>query len=190
MASIDPERHSQKYPLVMRHLGNQRGAAMVLALLVSAAVLAVSVGVMEMSDRSTEISGAGKGYRTVDEAADGSINVIQDTIHYRINGEPMPQNLIVDNLDGTGNCFDQAIIVANQACNVRLKLPSTLGGHFTANVQVEKLDSQIKEGGRIEFPPSNTGAGNNLVTFYRISATAVGPKNVRAEKTVFYRLGD
>ncbi len=187
MAIVNIKRSSEKYPLVSRPFRNQRGAAVIIALILSAAALAISTGVMEVSNRSTQISGTGKSYRTVAEAADGSISVIQDAIHYRINGDP-----VSGVIDDSSGCFDRALIQSgsSNSCEVGLDLPSDLGGHFTAKVTLEKLYSQVKEGGRIEFPPSTSGSGTDLATYYRISALAVGPQNVRAEKTVLYRLGD
>ncbi len=187
MASAKCKRLAEKYSLVSRPLANQRGAAIVLALLISAAVLAVSAGVLNVSIRSTEISGTGKSYGTVEEAADGAVNVIQDAIYYRINGGDIP-GILVDNLDNQGDCFDEALINFNQVCTLQLDLPGTLDAHYNAHVTIEHLYSQVKVGGRIEFPPSTGGAGNNLASYYRISAEAVGPKNLRAEKNVLYRL--
>lgn len=187
MAIIDLKCCAEKYSLVSRPLRNQRGAAIIIALIISAAVLAVSSGVLEFSTRSTEISGAGKSYRTVAEAADGSIRVIQDAINYRVNGD---SSIDTDVIDDSGSCFDSALITTGNSCDLALELPNSLGGHYTATVTLEKLYSQVKVGGRLEFPPSSGGSGNDLATYFRISALAVGPKNVRAEKTVLYRLGD
>lgn len=185
MAIVKLKRCAEKHPLVSRPLRNQRGAAVIIALILSAAVLAISSGVLDVSTRSTEISGSGKSYRTVAEAADGSINVIKDAINYRVNGDSLASVI-----DDSSNCFDSALITAGSSCDLALTLPSSLGGHYSASITLEKLYSQVKVGGRLEFPPSTGGSGNDLATYYRISALAVGPNNVRAEKTVLYRLGD
>lgn len=170
---------------MMRKLArDEAGIALVTVLILSAVVLIMAAGVLFFVTQSTTMSGVTKSYATAVEAADGSISVLKDAIGRRMRGGALPPML-----SDSGGCFDNAIVAGVPACTVALALPSAVGADFNVTITVERLYAKGLAGGRLEFGRSaGSGGYSNVAVYYRITATAVGPKNTRAEKSILYRL--
>lgn len=164
-------------------LGNQKGIALVVALLISAALLATALGVLHFVERSTAMSGVGRVYATAEEAADGAANLMRDVINLTMWGSPIP-----DVFSDPEACLEEAIFGnAGTTCPVGLSLPASLGeGNYAAQVTVERLYSIVLPGGRIEFAAAGSGV-NTTAVFYRIISRVTGPRGTSAESSVLYR---
>lgn len=170
-------------------LRTQKGVALIVALLMSVAIMALAAGVLYFLTQSTTMSGAGKRYATAAEAADGAVNVMKDSINLIMWGEAITALPIA-----TGNCSAQtydisyAVLNNNATCVTTINLPSSLGGSYTANVTVTRLYSVTLPGGRLEFARS-TGGVSSTAIFYRITATVTGTgsDNSVAEDSALYR---
>jgi Tfp pilus assembly protein PilX len=169
---------------------NQRGIALVMALLISVAIMAMIFGTLLIIDRSTQISGAGKAYSTAEEAADGAVNILKDAVNLAMWGEPMADTLFLD----AGECddsvstvdnLDDAVLLDGSVCVTRIELPGTMT-NYTATVTLERLYSVIPPGARLEFARSSGGASSAMI-FFRITTKVVGPNNTTAENSVLYR---
>lgn len=173
-----------------RHvLANQRGIALVMALLISVAIMAMVTGTLLMINRSTQISGAGKVYGTAEEAADGAVNIMKDAINLAMWGEPMAAVFEDDGActSGTVVDLDAAALLDGSVCVTRINLESTaLDASYTATVTLERLYSVIPPGARLEFSRASGGASSALI-FFRITTKVVGPNNATAENSVLYR---
>lgn len=164
-------------------LRTQKGVALIVALLMSVAIMALAAGVLYFLTQSTTMSGAGKRYATAAEAADGAVNVVKDSINLIMWGEAITAL--------TGNCSEgyalsNAVLNNNTTCSTAIDLPAPLGGSYTANVTVTRLYSVTLPGGRLEFARSAGGVSSNAI-FYRITATVTGPDNSVAENSALYR---
>lgn len=171
----------------MRRLKNQRGAALIIALIISMALLATAMGVLYFIERSTAMSGAVRRYETAAEAADGAVNLMRDTINLTMWGDPVPAVFTLP--DGDPDCLVNAIFGNGLTCEVSLTLPDSVGGSYEATVKVERLYSVVLPGGRIEFAAAGAGV-NPTAVFFRINATAVGTQassTETAESSVLYR---
>lgn len=192
METTHPEHRPQKPQMSPGRLGNQRGIALILALLMSFAIMAMVTGVLYVVSQSTQLSTAGKGYATAEEAADGAINVMKDAVNLTLWGEPVADVLPdVNCVDSAGNDLgyklDTAILNQNSECTTTMNLGSTvLGGNFSAMVTIERLFSKALPGGRLEFARSAGGLSSTAI-FFRISATVTGPNRTRAENSALYR---
>lgn len=170
-------------------LSNQRGIALVMALLVSVAIMALITGTLLMIDRSTQISGAGKVYGTAEEAADGAVNIMKDSINLSLWGEPMASVFENDGIcaNNTATNLDAAALVDGSVCVTSINLAGTaLDTRYTATVTLERLYSVIPPGARLEFSRASGGASSALI-FYRISTKVEGPNGITAENSVLYR---
>lgn len=167
----------------MRLVKNEKGIALIFALLMSMAIMAMVTGVLYFIDQSTVMSGAGKRYATASEAADGAVNVIKDTINQTFWGEPPAAGLFP-----TGNCLASAILGEISSCsNVTFNLPSAMGGTYTATVTVERLYSASLPGGRLEFSRSAGGLASSAI-FFRITTKVTDTNtNTTAENAALYR---
>lgn len=172
-----------------RHiLANQKGIALVMALLVSVAIMALITGTLLMIDRSTQVSGAGKVYGTAEEAADGAVNILKDAINLAMWGEPMADNVFADDgacSSGTVANLDAAVLANGSVCVTSIELPGTMD-NYTATIVLERLYSVIPPGARLEFSRASGGASSALI-FFRISTKVVGPNGITAENSVLYR---
>lgn len=163
-------------------LRNDKGIALVMALVISLVVMLTITGVLYFIIQSTTMSGAGKRYATAAEAADGAVEVMKDAINLMMVGDSIAALPIVD---GPPPCLVNAILSENQICTTTITLPGTVSG-FTATVVVERLYSSTLVGGRIEF--ARGGGAPTTGVFYRINTTVAGPAGTSAETTALYRL--
>lgn len=162
-----------------RWIGNERGVALVIALIISLAVMAMVTGMIYFTDQSTRISGVEKAYVTADDAAVGAVNVVKDTINLTMWGEPSAD------LFASGD-LKTAILNQGTTGSATIKLPSTIGSIYTATVSVQRLFSHSLPGSRLEFARGGGGV-NSTAIYFRITATVDGPNNTRAESSVLYR---
>jgi hypothetical protein len=168
---------------------NQRGIALVMALLISAAIMAMIFGTLLIINRSTQISGAGKAYNTAEEAADGAVNILKDAVNLAMWGEPMAAVFDDDGAcdSGTVANLDAAALLDGSVCVTTINLAGTaLNTRYTATVTLERLYSVIPPGARLEFARSAGGASGAMI-FFRITTKVVGPDNTTAENSVLYR---
>lgn len=167
-------------------LRTQKGVALIVALLMSVAIMALAAGVLYFLTQSTTMSGAGKRYATAAEAADGAVNVVKDSINLIMWGEAITALPIATGNCSEGYALSNAVLNNNTTCSTAINLPSALGGSYTANVTVTRLYSVTLPGGRLEFARSAGGVSSNAI-FYRITATVTGPDNSVAENSALYR---
>jgi Tfp pilus assembly protein PilX len=169
-----------------RWIGNERGVALVIALIVSLAVMAMVTGMLYFTDQSTKISGAGRAYATADQAADGAVDVLKDTINLTLLGVAPADLFAAGGLDH----LQSAILATSSPGAVEtatLTLPDSLGGHFTATVSVQRLFSVSLPGSRLEFARSGGSVASTAI-YFRITAKVVGPNNkATAESSALYR---
>jgi hypothetical protein len=169
---------------------NQRGIALVMALLVSAAIMAMILGTLLIINRSTQISGAGKAYNTAEEAADGAVNILKDAVNLAMWGEPMASVFPSAGACSSGSSvatLDAAALLDGSLCITTINLAGTaLDTTYTATVTLERLYSVIPPGSRLEFARSAGGASGAMI-FFRITTKVVGPNNTTAENSVLYR---
>jgi len=167
-------------------LAPERGIALVLALMMSLAIMAMAAGVLYVVNQSTQISGAGRNYSTASEAADGAVNLVKDIINLTLRVDPDLDNLLAEVVEKDPNnpCMVEAVInndTWNEAnpCKVTLDM----GNDFIANVSLTHL---YKLGlGTLEFA-SSTGTGTSAA-FYKISVQVTGPNNASADSSMLYR---
>ncbi|MBI5874448.1 MAG: hypothetical protein HZB81_01130 [Deltaproteobacteria bacterium] len=178
----------KKLTILNAKIMNDKGVALIIALLMSVAIMAMVAGVLYFLNQSTSMSGAGKRYATAAEAADGAVNVMKDSINLIMWGESILALPIQ-----TGNCSAQtydlayAVLNNNAACTTTINLLSTaLGGNYTATVTVTRLYSITLPGGRLEFARSAGGVSSTAI-FYRITTSVTGPDNSVAENSALYR---
>lgn len=179
----------KKLTILNAKIMNEKGVALIVALLMAVAIMALVAGVLYFLNQSTSMSGAGKRYATAAEAADGAVNVMKDSINLIMWGESISALPIA-----TGNCSAQtydisyAVINNNAPCGTTINLPSSLGGSYTADVTVTRLYSITLPGGRSEFARSAGGVSSTAI-FYRITATVrgTGSDNSVAENSALYR---
>lgn len=177
MEGHDPERDPEEYEMSMRPRMNEKGVALVTALLMSVAIMAMVVGVLYMINQSTAMSGAGKRYATAAEAADGAVELAKDAINMTMwNDTPALSN----------SCFQTALMENNTPCVTEATLLSTAGGEYNATITIVRLFSIDIPGGRLEFARSTGGAPSRAV-YFRITAKVAGPNNTSAENSALYR---
>jgi len=163
-------------------IGNERGIALIMALIITLVVFMLIMSTMYVTTISTKISGAGKRYASASEAADGAVEVMKDAINLVSYGDPIT-SLPMTDTSGLAN----ALTNINAPTKVTLNLSGTsLFQTYKAEIIVERLYSQALPGGRLEFARSAGGSGGTAV-YYRISTIVTGPNNSRAETTALYR---
>jgi len=169
---------------------NQRGVALITALLMSLVIMAMVTGTLYFVTQSTKMTGAGKRYATAQDAADGTIDLMKDVINFTIWGGDITQedglkDIIVEKVP-SNPCLAKAVIInPGLTCTVDITLPGEIGD-FNAEVTLERLFSKTLPGGRLEFAQSAGGAPSNAV-FFRISTEVKGPGNTTAENSALYR---
>lgn len=165
----------------MQSIRNQRGVALLTALIMSLIIMAMVTGVLYFVTQSTKMSGAGKRYATADEAATGATDVMKDSIDLVLwNGSP--SNLLNDQ---TG-CFVDAVNTSGVPCVVSMRMPDSMRGFYNAEITFERLFSRSLPGGRLEFARAAGGAPSTAI-FYRINTVVTGPGNSKAETSALYR---
>jgi hypothetical protein len=135
---------------------NEKGMALIVALLMSLTIMAMVTGVIYFVTQSTTMSGAGKRYANAEDAADGAVNVVKDTINLALWGEPVaaifPNSGACDS--GTAADIVSAILTDGSTCSTTINLPGAVNQFFTANVTVERLSSFSLVPGR-RGPPNH-----------------------------------
>ena len=166
-------------------LASESGIALVLALIMSLAIMAMAAGVLYFVNQSTHISGAGKNYTTASGAADGAVNFMKDVINLTLRADPDLDNLLLQGSWDPPACITDAEAVLTVWNVGTLPCVSTvdMGNGFTANISLAHL---YKLGlGTLEFA-SSTGTGSSAA-FYKISVQVTGPNNASADSSMLYR---
>lgn len=176
------QRNSITVKSSIKLLQCQRGVALVVALLFSLAIMALVTGTLYFVTQSTTLSGAGKVYATAEEAADGAVNVLKDSINLAIWGGDLATVFSEDDIDS----LTAAIMNDGGSATATLNLPSGLSGNFQATVTVQRLYSVGLPGGRLEFARAAGGVAGTAI-FFRITAVVTGPGNAYAENSALYR---
>ncbi len=164
----------------MKQLRNEKGIALMTALLMSLVIMLIVLGTHFFTIQSTKISGLGKAYATADEAAAGAVDIVKDSINSAFNAGG------ISALFPSENNFTTALYTTGTVCNTSISLPSSLGGQFTATISMERLFSRGMPGSRLEFSRAAGGAPGTAI-YFRITARVDGPNDTRAENSVFYR---
>jgi len=165
-------------------LSTNNGIALIAALMISLSVMLLIVSTMYFVLHSTSISGAGKRYATASEAADGAVEVMKDTIHLIIMGEPVSSLPIVDS---SPPCLVDSVLNERTSCSTTLTLPgNSLFNDYNAQITVMRLYASWLPGSRIEFARAGGGAPTTAV-YFRINTIVKGPGGTRAETSALYR---
>ncbi len=163
-------------------LPTQQGIALVIALMISLAVMVLIISTLYFVTQSASMSGAGKRYATASEAADGAVEVMKNAVNLILVGEPVDSLPIEDN---DPPCLLTAVFSDDQSCTTTLILPGTVGD-FNASIVITRLYSSPIPGGRIEFARSGGGAPTTAI-YYRINTIVTGKGGTRAETSALYR---
>jgi hypothetical protein len=167
---------------------NEKGVALVMALIIGLAVLVIATGIIYFIIQSTIMSGAGKRYTTASEAADGAVEVMKDGINLILMAESIGTLLNTTCNEGypLDDLYD-AVLTENLPCTVTLNLPGTAPfTDYNATITVERLYSATIPGGRIEFARAGGGAPTTGV-YFRINTVVTGPGGTTAESSALYR---
>ena len=111
--------------------GTNEGIALVIALIISLVVMFLIISTVYFVTLSTSMSGAGKRYATVSEAADGAVEVMKDAINLMMAGEPVTSLPIADS---EPPCLIDSIIEGTTKCTAALVLP---GADFSTVYKAE-----------------------------------------------------
>lgn len=163
----------------------ERGVALVAALVITLAVTVLIMGTLYVVTQSTMMSGAGKRYATASEAAAGSIEVMKAAIQLIAMGEPVNSLPIVD---ADPSCLVDAVLFnENMPCTTTLTLPGTdIFSSYSAEIIVMRLYASPLPGNRLEFPKSGGGPPSTAI-YYRINAIVTGAGGTSAETSALYR---
>lgn len=165
----------------MRLRTNERGVALVTALLMSVVIMVMAAGVLYLIIQSTSLSGGGKKYATAAEAADGAVQMAKDTINQVMWGGTPATVLAV-----TSGTLVDAMTQNSASCTLTGNLPGTGNVNYAATVVITRLYTITIPGGRIEFARSAGGTPSQAV-YYRITTKVTGPNNTSAENAALYR---
>jgi len=161
-------------------LGRKEGIALVLALIISLVVMFLIISTVYFVTLSTSMSGAGKRYSTVAEAADGAVEVMKNAVNLMMAGEPVSSLPIAD---GSPPCLIESIIEGTKSCTAELILPGAdFFTAYKAGITVTRLYSMDAPGTSIDFLNKKGSA-----VYYRINTVVTGPAGTRAETSVLYR---
>lgn len=164
---------------------NQKGVALVFALVITAAVLVTALGVLYFIDQATGMSGAGKRYKTAAEVSDGVVDISKHVINRVSAGDPVP-----DGIFDPANiaCIEEAIAGMRESCNdVQVMLPGLVGTQFRAELSLEILFEGALAEARIQFPPVAGGAPG-VGVFHRVrTRVRDGRNNTVTENAAVYR---
>jgi hypothetical protein len=163
-------------------LSTNKGIALVIALMISLAVMILIISTLYFVTQSASMSGAGKRYATASEAADGAVEVMKDAVNLVLVGEPV-DSLPIEDSDPP--CLLNAVFSDNLSCTTTLTLPGTVDD-FNASIVITRLYSSPIPGGRIEFARSGGGAPTTAI-YYRINTVVTGKGGTRAETSALYR---
>lgn len=184
-------KHNTEEPEMKKFKGlkvkrlNEKGVALVMALIIGLSVLVIATGIIYFIIQSTIMSGAGKRYTTASEAADGAVEVMKDAINLILDTEPVG-TLLNNNCD-EGYTLVDAVLTENQPCTTTLNLPAeTPFTDYTANITVMRLYRSSIPGSRIEFAKAGGGAPTTGV-YFRINTVVTGPGGTTAESSALYR---
>ncbi len=163
---------------------NERGVALTMALIITLVVFLLVISTMYVVTTSTSISGAGKRYATACEAADGAVEVMKDSIHRMMNGDPVSRLQVTEQVPDE---LAQVLSEDNRSTIVNLKLEGTgLFTTYNATITVHRLYAKALPGHRLEFARA-AGASGGTAIYFRISTVVNGPNNTKAESTALYR---
>ena len=178
------ESHDHKCYTKKSEIKEERGVALVAALMISLSVMLLIVSTVYFVLHSTSMSGAGKRYVTASEAADGAVEVMKDSIHLIIMGEPVSSLPIVDS---SPPCLVDSVLSEQTSCTTSLTLPgSSLFSDYNAQITVMRLYASWLPGSRLEFARAGGGAPTTAV-YFRINTVVKGPGGTRAETSALYR---
>ncbi|MFZ3137709.1 MAG: hypothetical protein WA126_10015 [Thermodesulfovibrionales bacterium] len=178
------ESHDTDYCTKKPEIKEERGVALVAALMISLSVMLLIVSTVYFVLHSTSISGAGKRYATASEAADGAVEVMKDSIHPIIMAEPVSSLPIVDS---SPPCLVDSVLSEGTSCTTTLTLPgSSLFSDYNAQITVMRLYTSSLPGSRLDFPLAGGGAPTTAV-YFRINTLVKGPGGARAETSALYR---
>ncbi len=161
---------------------NQRGIALLMALIITFVVFMMIVTTIYMVTTSTKVSGAGKRYATACEASDGAVEIMKTAINLVEYGQPMntlPFTTV------SGNLLTALTSTAPAVVSVNLQGTTPLT-NYSAQITVQMLYRSGLPGGRIEFGRSAGGSGGTAI-YFKISTMVAGPNNTTCENTVVYR---
>lgn len=159
---------------------NQKGIALVTALILTLAIMAMATGVLYFINYSITLSSAGKRYATAAAASDGGVDLAKDAIYQIMYGNSPPTGF-------AAACLINAVTVENAPCSVTVTLPGTMSASYNVTVTVTRLYTDSLAGGRIEFARSAGGAPSAAV-YYRITTLVASTSdNTTAENAVLYR---
>jgi hypothetical protein len=178
MGNYSPEYNTKKSQVT-----EERGIALAIALIVSLAVMLLIVSTVYLIIHATSMSGAGKRYATASEAADGAVEVMKDTIHFILMGEPVSSIPIVD---ASPPCLVHSILNENAGCTTSLVLPGAELNDYKAHITVMRLYASSLPGSRLEFARAGGGAPTTAI-YFRISTVITGAGGARAETSALYR---
>ncbi|MBI3756123.1 MAG: hypothetical protein HY265_08195 [Deltaproteobacteria bacterium] len=177
---------------------NNKGIALIVALLMSVAIMAMAAGVLYFITQSTTMSGAGKKYATAAGAADGAVEVMKNNIYLIFHDTAAPA---VFNDTGTllaGASYPTAVDCLKAAikddvtagpgrlCQTSINLPG-ISGSYSAAVTVQKLYTATPPGSSIEFAKRPGGAPSSA-TFYRITTSVTTADNPPADNAALHRV--
>lgn len=158
---------------------NRSGIALVTALIISLVVMLLVSSTIYFLIISTGLSGANKRYSTAEEAADGAVQVMEETINLLMLGEKIDALPISDK----SSCLVKSIVEGNNDCTVYLILPgSSFFDTYNAEIKVKRLFSVQSPGTDLDFTKSK---GSSV--FYRINTIVSGSDTTKAETSVLYR---
>lgn len=163
-------------------LKNERGIALITALLISVVIMLIASSTLYFITQSTIMSGAGKRYATAEEAANGAVDVAKEAIIQVMHTEPMPSII------QSGNNLSYAILNEGVSSGpTEFTLPGVTGrDNYRATVTVKRLYSIGVPGGRIEFA-SAAGSPPSTSIYFKIDTKVVSVKNEVAENSALYR---
>jgi hypothetical protein len=161
-------------------LRTNNGIALVIALIISLVVMFLIISTVYFVTLSTSMSGAGKRYATVSEAADGAVEVMKEAINLMMAGEPVSSLPIADSMPP---CLVESVIEGTKSCTADLILPGAdFFTAYKAGITVTRLYSMDPPGSSIDFLNKK---GTSV--YYRINTVVTGPAGTRAETSVLYR---
>jgi len=179
------EAHIIEYNSKKPEIINDKGIALVSALLISLAVMLLVMSTLYFVTQATNMSGAGKRYSTASEAADGAVEVMKDAVNLIMMGEPVSSLPIQD---ASPPCLlDSVLFDENTDCKTTLTMPGTgFFDDYKASMTVTRLYTTALPGSRAEFARAGGGAPTTAV-YFRINTVVTGAGSTRAETTALYR---
>jgi Tfp pilus assembly protein PilX len=150
---------------------NDRGIALVMALIITLLVFLLVASTMYVVTQSMKMSGTQKYYKTACEASDGAVEIMKDAI----NAFSSASVVNVPSLLSSSSCLQGAVIAGGPPCKITFNLPSSMSATFDASVTVTRLYATAMPGGTLEFASSRSFGGKTAI-YYRIQTNVFGPK--------------